>query len=58
MKDLYADKHKTWVKDTEEDTKKRMVHVHGGKELTLLICSYDTKLSTDNGISTKSLMEF
>ena len=58
VKDLCADKYKTWVKETEEDTKKWMVHVHGGKELTLSICSYYTKLSTDNVISNKSLMEF
>ena len=33
-------------------------YVYGLKKLTLLICSYYTKLSTDNVISTKSLMEF
>ena len=30
VKDLSADKYKTWVKE-HEDTKKWMAHVHGGK---------------------------
>ena len=46
VKDVYFENHKTLMKEIEEETKEKILHVYGLEEKMLLKCVYCPKQST------------